>query len=358
MQNELQEVKSIDTIVIDSLKIRIPIGLVKNLDNLELATQTFIPLTGEVVSTDIKRQRLIIENGIKTTFWHWTEPNTGNEFLTIGFNSKALKQNYFDGITADTIKQIYYYIISLNIVSFTFTAFMNAFCTDTDFKKDIRCTEKDFKDFIHSAIYLTKSSPKCGYGYSASLADKKLILGFSERGKATYGNPFFKFYHKTLELKYHSMEFANQYLNDIDYNDILRIEATVKDKGHYKRFDVLDTSLQSVLNLTTEQKENIIKNIASEHMNSNVEPPEKQSNDLTPTNKALLANMQLVIKDHQWTFEQYYNYISESCNYNPIEKSRMKKTLYALYAEYIGNTEIVKTIEKTHEILRAISLEV
>lgn len=130
-----------DTIEVDSLRLRIPLSQIERINtttvfnpHLEVAENT-----GEVVSLKGKGHRIRISDSatihvniakVKTSLHGHTE------CLVILLNSKILESDYFNGITSNNIGRIYDKLIASGLFYFDLDTFLNADCTDIDFKFD------------------------------------------------------------------------------------------------------------------------------------------------------------------------------------------------------------------------------
>ena len=363
-------------ISIDSLKIRIPIEKVKliserisgkfsycngetgeEIKNLRVYDESlceWIPI--ENYETEFKkRSSKKEENGISTYFaiekQHMTF-ESAVEFLVILFNSKLLKGRYFEGITAKNIKLVYKCLIGYKVVSFSFIDFLNAECTDVDFKKDI-IYKSDF-DILTKKLYAQTIESR-DFGKGAKRFNKKNNQGiqFSRRETTQFKtNPYFKIYHKETEFKYKSIEFRDTYFDGNDCKDRVRIETTVKNKAHFRKlFKDSDTTLKRLLKLTQEEKELIFKTASKAHL----QPLLTEVNKFPKmkANSLMLLNLLNVIIEKGISFE-----LAKEAAMNGIENSSQRskkgKELNELYYNFIQGSEkdeIAKDIKKFFDII-------
>lgn len=145
--------------------------------------------------------------------------------IDLTINSKMLKQDYYQGITLKTVKRLYDFIISQEIISLTFESFLNGIITDVDIaqdcyqeidlvklSKDAKQTVKPeyktfFKTFFHG-----KTGFRCGSRQSNSIPEFKIYdkqadmlsptgqpqdvnqkLAFTEQYLSTAQHPFARF---------------------------------------------------------------------------------------------------------------------------------------------------------------------
>lgn len=261
-------------IALDSFKIRIPLSLVELIhpafkDELSVINTT----TGEIDSDYFKKNsHAIFENGIKIRFAieeQTTSQNTRLKYLIILINSKILKSSYFEGITQNNIHLVYDELIKLKVANFTFDAFISSEITDVDFKQDYtyKGSHDDFRKMITQLFNATRESKSRDKGCRSYTTKSNMGIEWSKRETIAFKtSPFVKIYHKEIELKNKSSEFANEYLREIDYSDLVRIEATVKNKKHFRTFGVDITALDYILRLDAKVKENIIKTAFKKHI--------------------------------------------------------------------------------------------
>lgn len=357
---------SIGVISNDSLKIRIPIEKVEILDFL-LSTENLILVnadTGEQIDAEgydlefKRRAKTIKENGITTRFAiekQQTAFKTTAEYLVILFNSKLLRERYFEGITDENIDLIYEYLIGYKVASFSFTDFLSAECTDVDFKKDINY-ESDFSTLTKTLYGQTIESRNSGKG--ANRFNKKTNQGiqFSKRETTQFKtNPYLKIYHKGVELEYNSTEFRDLYLPGIDCTNRVRIEATVKNKKHFRALfgKAFNTELQSVLMLSSEQKELIFRVAAKAHL----QPLIRKSRIATgmKPNTAIHLSALNIIMQKGISFELARDALIDNVQ-GESQRSRKRTELTNLYYDYIKGSEVDETTKEIQEFFSIIGM--
>lgn len=289
---------------IDSFKLRIPIEKIRIFSN-ELGQKIEITRcnieTSEMISeeTKVNNKVLISENGIKTTYQIEHTFNNSKDkqcieyFLTIKITSKHLRTRYFEGITNDNIKLVYNSIINQNVVYIEFMDFINQTLVDVDFKKD------HYNEYYPELLKRVDSFtiPKKEYNQGIRKFEKKFNQGFqfSSRQYATSTSPYIKYYNKekqTLQTdkKNGMKEFFNEYLSEYRplMKNLYRVEFTIKDKKMFDRFG-LGNKLQDVLNLKSEVKQGIAKDIFSKHTERNTMKAPNIKATLSPTQKKHIA---------------------------------------------------------------------
>ena len=180
------------------------------------------------------------------------EKGRSRKFITVLLNSKILEENYFEGLSIKNHKNVYQKLISMEVAFFEYDSFINAECTDIDFRKDIKTTM--LRDSIPMLVSSARASHLSGTGVR-SFKKKKIWVfnGLIER-EQRLKNPYLKIYHKTIELDNNSIEFKKEYLIDLDISNIVRVEFTLKDKKHLKKYDIKSQKFIDLLKLSQEKK--------------------------------------------------------------------------------------------------------
>lgn len=343
--------KSLGLVALDSTKIRIPQNQVVEMKP-EITEHWCLVNSGTGEIADYKSKAYLHkQSGISTRFaleQQVTGDRTVKTFLTIGFNAKALQKDYLQGITMDNIKQVYDYIMSLDLCYFTFESFMQGEVTDTDFKRDISVNCKKLMTIL-SAHAIPK---KEGAGMLVHDQAKNQGIQFSNRKSTkTKTAPFWKAYNKGRELKYNSTEFSMEYRIEVDPNTT-RLETTVKNKKHWKSFNVTDTTLQGVLSLEQEKLKQIVSLNLKPHVTSRRTMKAPEYNELKPSDKIYLEAIALgieVTKSVEGAFNQLVRGVS--CDQT---RYRLKKRLRELYEAYLKDTDKAREAEHLDQVLEDI----
>jgi len=225
-----------DAIAIDSLKLRIPIKRANIIDEEFKGTwRTFNDNTGTEDTRLAKPKRKYIEtlDGIKIN-WQVekiTLSRTPETFLTLEVPSSLLVDRYFEGIQNNTAALAYQRLMSFGVAEFSFSDFVAADCTDIDFKTD-RIIDGDIKEIIRG-IYENSERPEGSRIYARS--DNQGGQWSSREKPNAIQTPFLKIYNKGLALKTKQRDFYASYLAQFDVSNIVRLEATLKNKKHYRR---------------------------------------------------------------------------------------------------------------------------
>lgn len=287
---------------VDSARLSIPLKDCQIIDtNLidRIQSQAINIDTGVVISESVKRGTpTIIENSDGTYLKFWKENQLfyvdkdikiPTLYITFLVNSKHLTKNYFDGITIDTLPQIYEYILSFNIVHFEYKHLLNARYNDTDICVDFITSQDSFKKLktniknqsIYPHLWFEAKNQENNSGlWTPTLKNP--------RDNSTPKNPFLKFYSKHEDFSHKSTDFSSKYFTLDSYKDKYRVEATIKNAKHKQHLGISNSKtfgefLKLDLQLLLQQivKEYFVK----EH------PFIASSNELTPTDKLILSLM-------------------------------------------------------------------
>lgn len=261
---------------IDSLRIHLPLSevIVNKAHSSFMRSITKSNSDGEIldehVEADYFNKKAIIScrYAVRRPF--------GVDTLYIGFSSKSLKQNYFNGIDKHTIKQCFNFINNEGLITISKEAFLNATVVDVDFCIDYHLDTEGHKirDVVQICSELTiprKDVTICKYQMKNNCG-----IEWNKRdkvGRAYRKRQYLKYYAKAIELKYNSTAFYEAYLKDelnsdlIDmdgvripqnqfFNDdkLLRVETTIKNNRHFDSYGYEVKSLRDLLNLELDKK--------------------------------------------------------------------------------------------------------
>lgn len=335
---------------IDSFKIRLPLDIVEII-NPSLKSKWIMVNedTGEVDPLTFKEKSLSFkDNGITTRFAIEKQVTRGGavrDFVTILANSKLLKERYFSGINQDTIKLLYEGIISYSVINVSFDDFIYyAECTDVDFKKDINLPLHIYDSSLNECRNKSKPSKNKDKGYRYFNSETNKGIEWSTRKTTSYkSNPFLKIYHKQLELKNNSIDFANEYLKDEDYKDLARLETTVKNAAHFRLLGIKSSKLKDILNLDQETLNSIITKAVKTHLEPRVKPI-KENNKLKPFELIIYASILLSMKGGV-SYESYKTAVLNVLE-NKTERNRKRKVLDMIYTKFIQGSIEDKTSQE------------
>jgi hypothetical protein len=89
-------------------------------------------------------------------------------------------------------------------------------------------------------------------------------IGRNSVGEAYTSKQYLKFYAKALELKHHSTLFYDTYIRGSIYdkylidNKLLRVETTIKNKAHWKTYNLEISTLKDLLDIDLSKNRTLI----------------------------------------------------------------------------------------------------
>jgi len=263
---------------LDSLKIKIPMSYVEVVDhNLKdiISEHLVNENTGDMVRKVHRRQRskyypiTIFGVDYEIIFhvkkWHNPRTHTVTEYLHICFNAKIVEGDYFDGINQNNIQSIYQKLIGCKVANFSYETFIKlGEATNMEFCRNFRLTNfpqclSKLTNRLHQDIQLNPK-PLLKNGKNQQ------TLKFTKKEDETHAKPYVIIYNKELELITKSHVFFNTFLSDVDITDLRRIEFRIKDLGHARSLGLRDSSLHTLLNLSQQDKEEMLKKFVSSYL--------------------------------------------------------------------------------------------
>ena len=330
---------------VDSLKIRLPLSQVNVLEPTLKGKWRLVHIETGVEDTSVFKDNSLTfrEDGITTRFA--IEQIFNSEFLTILVNSKILKGKYFQGITKDTIEDVYRGLMAYNVIWVDFDTFYElAEVTDVDIKKDAIVPKHIYEQCINECRNISRPSKNKNKGYRFFNQNKNKGIEWSDRRATSFKtNPYLKIYHKETELKHNSSEFAEKYLSHINYDDLVRMEATLKNAKHFRHLGIKDNKLKTLLELSQDK----LQSVMSEALKSHLEPRIKQikdDNKLTPTELIFYGSMMLCAKNGV-SYESYKRNVLSLID-SKVERSRKRGVLDNIYKSFVEGTKEDKSSQE------------
>lgn len=335
---------------IDSLRVIIPLENVKinpdqmNFFNSILYTRTSTN-TGETIEWEDQPTTYFNLDAVISCSYSYAKnqyyENTQKDVIKIGFSSKLCKELYFEGINKNTIKRCLNFINNEGLISITEKDFINAKVVDVDICIDYFLKDTTCKDVVSIANKLT-------------IAKKGLILPAPNMSKTNIGiqwsarksvktaykkKQFLKYYSKVEELKYKSFNFYNEYiLPQLNFrsqpcfldNRLLRCETTIKNKAHFKTYNLTVDTLYDLLELDLDNQLIFFNrpiNIYMSSLKRIVFNPK-----LSPTDRLILRSIDRDMKTLCLPYMDVINLIVNDLQINDkSQKSKYIKRLYELY---------------------------
>jgi hypothetical protein len=239
------------TAKVDSTKLSIPLIDCEIIDtNLidRIRVQTINEDTAVLIKEDIKHGTpTILSNADGTYIKFWKEGqffyDKGQKiptlYLTFLVNSKHLREPYFEGITLDTLPIIYDYLMSFNVVKFSYDTLLNSRYSDTDVCIDFNSTPELFEG-LKTNIKALSTRPEMWYTATNGKDNSGIWTCAKDepRKHATPSTPYVKFYSKYEDFTNKSIDFANAYLRTEQFKDVYRFEATIKNSKHKEHLGI------------------------------------------------------------------------------------------------------------------------
>jgi hypothetical protein len=347
---------------IDSFKYRIPIHLVKILNNNILDNLINVKTnaeTGEILEeTSIQANSLKIQReGYQIHFGIQKLPDT--KYLVVIINSYLLEHKYLEGITMKNIELVYNNLMKCEVFEISFEDFLEkGILSDIDIKKDLELEKDEFIKGIKQLENHSIARKKTGLGVNVFNKANNIGIEWNSREKATAKTPFLKVYHKQtqsvckdaeLESK-GQMPFFDTYVNHKQLENVIRIESTIKNLKSARKHGIEKLSLRQVLKLTPDY----LNDILTTAINLNVESrmPEtkkpKSKSDLSPSELIYYIHLDNMIRVQMFNFETALEYTLEYFT-DKVTKARMKKKLTDIYNQHIEQKSYVKKTKRMNK---------
>lgn len=341
-----------DAPVIDSFKIRIPLSKVEIIDHTINAHWSKVTDEGEVIGEGKDNNKVYQHNGIKTRFGIESQRAADGrvyDYLTILVNSKMLKGRYFEGITEDNVSLVYEYLMNLNCVSFTLATFLSGYCTDMDFKQDGFASEETYKRSKRQFSQSTKLTKYKGVGIQVYSKKDNDGVQWSDRYTTKYMSaPYLKYYHKETELMHHSKDFYSAYLQEGDVIGRVRMECTIKNKKHFRRLGIEDTTLSALLGLSADTRSFILRKAMSAYLEPRVHEIKNHA-EMKP-NQLLIYNAVMTLIGVGYKYENAKEQLLNNFN-DKVAKSRKGAELDEMYRVWIKGADIEAEAETLNNLL-------
>jgi len=283
------------------------------------------------------------------------------EFYTFKITSKLLKQNYFNGIDNNTIKQIYEYILSIGF-DIDFDNFIKSELTDIDYKFDIILAPETYKSIAKQYVLNAKEWKELHKGLDIYNQKTNQGIGFGIRERATPSYPFMKVYNKELETTYKSIEFINKYSSIIQ--NMYRWEFTIKNKKHFEKIE-LNNTLESHLQLVEFNQSklwelfNLYHNIHLNKITNSIEETLKK--EYKNMNEIVLsALVEKLIKENDFGYTSIVKYFETLFENTPkTSKYRMLNQVEEIYNNFklsANGKKKIEVNEETENVMKLIGI--
>lgn len=303
---------------------------------------------------NLDKHKVSVVNGISTRIavMFFQEGGMTREYIIIQANAKQLKSKYFEGITLHNVEDLYHYIMQLQVIYVPLETFIHeSLVSDIDIAYDVNITPKGLGDAI-SALY-TNIKPSAYRLVGKPFRQKTNVgLQFNIRDKATPAKPFIKIYHKSLELEFKSIDFFEAFIKEQAYDNIGRLEFTIKNSKHRKKlnlhnmktfFDLLTTSSKTL--------ENIVFSGLLKYINK--QDVIREYRDLSPTDRLILYFIDKYISSGA-DRQSIMNVLNQFDV--PQERSRMKKKI-TLLLDNVHDEKVMIANQEARNFLRQIKIQ-
>jgi hypothetical protein len=346
---------------VDSLKVRIPLESFTIIDTTFTQRYQKLYLTGELdEQVSLDKHKVSVFNGITCRIGIGpclVSQHESRDFLYIQLNSKMCQGRYLEGITIDTIRLVYNYVIDLKVVYFTFEALLDSFVSDIDLAYDVDISVADMIS-MNQAIYSTVKANMLRHMDKPFRSSDNVGLQFNRREKATPAAPFIKIYHKALEMAHKSKEFYDKYLSMFDLSRYGRIEFTIKGAKHQSHLGISIKTLRQLLEYDRLFLDNLVlEAIPKNYIEKRVVV--KMNEESNYMDKMLLFYMNELIASGR-DKRDLYSILSQFGGDSPkerMEKSRVKKKIDAIFSQ-IDSSEQLDKNERVRNVMRILRLDV
>lgn len=235
---------------IDSFKIWVNQSDLEIIDNTIIENLYVVDSLGEIVDEiEGKSKNIDYVDGRAFKFWRrrHNDINTKitTEYIGIIINAKHLKERYFEGITLNNLDIIVNEINAQNIIKIKKEALLSSSIGDLDICVDFDASTDAFSKLIKRQYLMVQQSSRDTF--SSEQKATHLGLYLNSRHNCYPSKPFFKFYHKTIELETKSNDFANKFLKNLDFQNIGRCEVNLKNTKHLNHYKIKARQLGDIL---------------------------------------------------------------------------------------------------------------
>ena len=265
-------------------------------------------------------------------------------YCLITINSKQLQEQYFKGITKETIKDLYDFVIGARVVMFSYSTFINSRVADIDICLDI----VNFAPEQHRELLslLKKKVSLAHTSYVTYQGKNKSTLQYHNRKDAKRFTKlaYLKLYDKSEELTSNSSMFYNAFIEhqqDVKqcvYNGITRVEYTFAGQRQLKAYNLAIKSLKDVLNTPNEEYIRVLIEIL-EVYNNNKKRVMAKDVKLSLTDSLLLGFINALV-EAGYSMTRIIDIASNSGN-SASDSSKNKKRVKELL-NYIENKDILE----------------
>ena len=336
----------------DSFRIRIPFHLVEILESRLIDFVYLVSGDGEELDKFKETSYKVHKTGFNFNFRidKLLNGNKGetNKFVVVLINSKMIEQRYFEGIQAGNISIIYTMIMKLGVINCSFETFMDSHVTDLDVKIDHKAEKEIFISTIDELKQMVIPSQKNYVGCNWFKRADNAGIEFNTRERATPSSPYFKIYHKETELKERSKIFADKYLSEIDFHNVIRFEYTLKNAKMMKDYGIKETKLKDLIKTPQEEFKRLHEIYLKKNFQVRTRVMKKDGKSLATMDSIVATMMKRILKDV--TIEVLKKEVLDDFECR-MSKSRANKKIDEIYHLCIQPNYKFEKSEKMGEIM-------
>lgn len=325
---------------IDSLKLSFALDEVDVL-NMSLLDHK-IKYTLNTVTGEIESEQPIQQNSLKYQYDNYQihfaiNKLFGTERVVVLLNSKLLESKYMYGISMRNIESVYNKIIDAKIFHISFEDFLSkGMVSDIDIKKDtIFKSISEFDNMTKHLDNATVPNKRKDMGANRFAQQTNKGIEWNHRTRSTHRHPFLKIYHKGLESKHSkNLDFFNKHLDIHSIENVVRIEATIKNFSEQGvKYGLEDNTLISLLKLTSDDLHKIIEHSVASNLEQRLpQAKQKSLNEYSNSDKIYFKSLSFMIQNNL-SIESALSYVTEDMD--RVNRSRYKKKLRFIYENEI-----------------------
>jgi hypothetical protein len=351
---------------IDSLKIRIPLAQVEVLN--ESIMHHWVRLntgTGEIDTTEFKNKAYYHKGNGYSTKYLVQEQSLPNQspitYLTIGVSAKLLESRYQEGITPETLPTLYSQLIDQGEVKFSYESFGKGIPSDIDVKRDFGATCEVFSGVMHHMESFTIPHKSTDKGVKSWNQKTNQGIEWNKRETNAYMKaPYLKMYNKSLELKHKSTDFASYHLSGYDIDNVIRIEATLKNKKHMAQFGINGNTLMELVNTPQDKYHSFISHAIKTNLEGYQMKPNLNQEGFTTRQKILLSLIGYALQRDMGITEVYgmATPLLEGSTKRKVRaeiNNLYEQTLKAGTVKGLTENDIRERVSKAHEVNRILT---
>lgn len=309
-------------------------GYFKDLETEKQNRQNSLYVEGSGVSIKFQYAKLMMEG----------REAGQEEYCLVTINSKQLQEQYFKGITKDTILDLYDFVIGANIIEFSYNTFINSRVADIDICLDIL----NFEPTQHRLLLnLLSSKVSLGYkSYVSYYGKNKSTLQYHNRKDAKRSTKlaYLKLYNKSEELTGHSNEFYRTFIEhqkdvkECVFKGITRIEYTLAGQKQLKAYNLDIKTLKDVIDTPEDEYIRVLVSILDKYNGVNIRTMAKDVK-MSLTDSLILSLIGGYV-ELGFSADRIIDFGSGTGNY-PSDSSKNKKRIKELL-KHIENQDVLE----------------